>query len=96
MISKYPAVDRDLAIICDENITIEQILQSVKKSCGNLYYGAKVFDIYRNINIGENKKSVAFSFKLQSYEKTLTDEEINQTVNKILKDLKYKIGAQLR
>ncbi len=96
MLSKYPVVDRDLAIVCDEKVTIDQILESVKKSCGKLYYSAKVFDIYRNSNIGENKKSVAFSFKLLSYDKTLTDDEINGTVNKILKDLKYKIGAELR
>lgn len=96
MISKYPYVERDLAIICDENITVGQILESVKKSCGKLYYSSKVFDIYRNESLGSNKKSVAFSFKLVSYEKTLTDEEINQTVNKILKDLKYKLGADLR
>lgn len=96
MLSKFPAVDRDLAIICDENITVAQILACVKKSCGKLYYSSNVFDIYRSEQLGENKKSVAFSFKLISYEKTLTDEEINQTVNKILKDLKYKLGAVLR
>ena len=95
-LSKYPAVDRDLAIICDENITIKQIMECVKKSCGKLYHSSKVFDIYRNSQLGEKKKSVAFSFKLISYEKTLTDEEINQTVNKILKDLQYKLGAVLR
>lgn len=96
MLSKFPAVDRDLAIVCNEDITIKQILDSVKKSCGALYHSSNVFDIYRSETLGENKKSIAFSFKLVSYDKTLTDEEINQTVNKILKDLKYKCGAELR
>ena len=96
MLSKFPAVDRDLAIVCDETVTVEQVLECVKKSCGKLYYSSKVFDIYRSEQLGENKKSIAFSFKLISYDKTLTDEEINQTVNKILKDLKYKLGAVLR
>lgn len=95
-LSKYPVVDRDLAVVCDENVTVEQILQCVKKSCGLLYYGAKVFDVYRSKELGGNKKSVAFSFRLISYDKTLTDEEINQTMQKILKDLQYKCGAILR
>ena len=96
MLSKFPAVDRDLAIVCDENTTIGQILECVKKSCGKLYHSANVFDIYRSEQLGKDKKSVAFSFKLVDYEKTLTDEEINQVVNKILKDLQYKCGATLR
>lgn len=95
-LSKFPAVDRDLAIICDESITVEQILERVKVSCGKLYHSANVFDIYRSEQLGKNKKSIAFSFKLLSYEKTLTDEEINQTVNKILKDLQNNLGAVLR
>lgn len=94
-LSKYPPVNRDLAIVCDEEVSVEQILDCVKKSCGKLYYTAKVFDIYRNKDLG-NKKSVAFSFKLQSMDKTLTDDEINQVVNKILKDLEYKLKAVLR
>lgn len=96
MLSKFPAVDRDLAIVCDETVTIKEITDCVKKSCGQLFYDVNVFDIYRSNELGDNKKSVAFSFKLQSYDKTLTDEEINQVVKKILKDLQYKCGAVLR
>lgn len=95
-LSKFPAVDRDLAVVCDEKTTIENIMQSVEKSCGNLFLDAKVFDIYRNEALGVGKKSVAFSFRLQPYDKTLVDEEINKIVQKVLKDLKYKCGAELR
>ncbi len=95
-LSKFPIVERDLAIVCDESLTVDTIIGCVKKSCGNLYYGAKVFDIYRSAELGENKKSVAFNFQLQSYDKTLTDDEINQVVKKVLKDLQYKTGAVLR
>ena len=94
-ISKYPYVDRDLAIVCDEDVTVKQILDCVKKSCGKLYYSAKVFDIYRSSELN-NKKSVAFSFRLESKDKTLTDDEINQVVHKILKDLEFKLKAVLR
>ena len=96
MLSKFPIVERDLAIVCDESTTVEKIMESVKKSCGQLYFGSKIFDIYRSSELGENKKSVAFNFQLLSYDKTLTDEEINQVVKKILKDLEYKCGATLR
>lgn len=94
-ISKFPYVDRDLAIVCDESVTISEILQCVKKSCGKFYHSAKVFDIYRSAELN-NKKSVAFSIKLESKDKTLTDEEINQIINKILKDLEFKLKAVLR
>ncbi len=94
-ISKFPYVDRDLAIVCDESVTISEILQCVKKSCGKFYHSAKVFDIYRGAELN-NKKSVAFSIKLESKDKTLTDEEINQIINKILKDLEFKLKAVLR
>ena len=94
-ISKYPYVDRDLAIVCDESVTCAEILDCVKKSCGKLYYNAKVFDIYRSPELN-NKKSVAFSIKLESKDKTLTDTEINSVINKILKDLEYKLKAVLR
>ena len=95
-LSKFPIVERDLAIVCDEETSVGKILECVKKSCGALYFGAKIFDIYRSGELGENKKSVAFNFQLSSYDKTLTDEEINQVVKKILKDLEYKCGATLR
>ena len=94
-ISKFPYVDRDLAIVCDESVTIGEILQCVKKSYGKFYHSAKVFDIYRSAELN-NKKSVAFSIKLESKDKTLTDEEINQIINKILKDLEFKLKAVLR
>lgn len=95
-ISKFPYVERDLALIVDEEITAEKLLSSVKKSAGNLYYSAKIFDVYRNKNLGENKKSVGLRIVLSSQEKTLTDEDVNSSINKIIKDFDYKFGAKLR
>lgn len=96
LLSKYPVVERDIAVICDENVKIGDMLASIKKSCGALFYDCKLFDIYRNPSLGENKKSLAFNIKLLSYDKTLTDDEINACVNKTIKDLTYKFGAKLR
>jgi len=95
-ISKYPIVERDLAIVVDESITTGELLSSIKSSCGGLYYDASLFDIYRSQTLGENKKSMAFNIKLSNLEKTLTDEEVNAVINKIVKALSYKHGASLR
>ena len=96
-ISKYPIVERDLAIIVDEKITAQEMLETIKSSCGKLYYKLKLFDIYRSKELqASQKKSVAFNIKLSSMEKTLTDEEVNKVISKILKTLSYKFGAVLR
>ena len=55
-----------------------------------------LFDIYRNNSLGQNKKSMTFKIKLSSLNKTLTDEEVNKVIQKILKSLNYKFGASLR
>ena len=95
-ISKFPIVERDLAIIVDESVTVEELLLSIKSSCGKLYYSVNLFDIYRNAGLGENKKSLAFKIKLSDLDKTLTDEEVNNVIKKVLKALQYKHGANLR
>lgn len=95
-ISKYPYIERDLALVVDESVTAERLLSSIKKSAGEYYVSSRVFDIYRNPALGENKKSVAVRFTLSSQEKTLTDEEINAVMNKMIKDCEYKLGAKLR
>ena len=95
-ISKFPIVERDLAVVVDESVTAKEMLDLVKSSCGNLYYDASLFDIYRSNSLGQNKKSMGFKIKLSSLNKTLTDEEVNKVMQKILKTFNYKFGAVLR
>lgn len=95
-ISKYPIVERDIAIVVEEAVTVGELLGSIKSSCGKLYYDASLFDIYRSESLGENKKSLAFNIKLSDLDKTLTDEEVNTVMNKVMKALAYKHGAVLR
>lgn len=95
-ISKYPIVERDLAVVVDEKVTAEEMLSAIKSSCGNLYYNASLFDVYRSASVGENKKSLAFKIKLVDMNKTLTDEEVNKVMQKILKSFNYRFGAVLR
>ena len=51
-ISKYPIVERDLAVVVDEKVTAEEMLSAIKSSCGNLYYNASLFDVYRSASVG--------------------------------------------
>ena len=95
-ISKFPIVERDIAVVVDEAVTNEDMEKSIKSACGNLYYSVNLFDIYRSENLGQSKKSMAYKIKLSDLNKTLTDEEVNKAIQKVLKSLQYKFGAVLR
>lgn len=95
-ISKFPIVERDVAVVVDETVKIGDLLDAIKSACGKLYYEAKLFDIYRSDAVGEGKKSVAFNVKLWPEDKTLTDEEVANVMKKITKSLAFRFGAVLR
>jgi len=95
-ISKFPIVDRDLAVVVDENVTCGEMIESIKSSCGKLCYDVSLFDIYRSETLGENKKSMAFNIRLSDVEKTLTEEDVSAVMKKVLKALTFKFGASLR
>ena len=93
---KYPAVVRDLAILADESVLAADVEEIMKKKAKNLFAGLTLFDVYQGKQVPQGKKSMAYSLKLQSEEKTLTDEDVNKTVQEILDALKNKLGAELR
>ena len=93
---KYPAVSRDLSFICDENVTIADAENVIIKSAGKLLRSVKLFDIYRGTGITDGKKSLAFSMELRADDRTLTDADSEQVVNKVLSALATEIGAILR
>lgn len=95
-IPKYPAVERDIAIIVDEEIEAGQIERVIAKRAKNILEKIQLFDIYRNEKLGVNKKSMAYSLIFRSKDRTLTDEEITETMNKILLDLENELNANLR
>jgi phenylalanyl-tRNA synthetase beta chain len=95
-ISRYPIVERDLAIVVDESITVGDIKLTIKQCIGNNFYSLKLFDIYRNKEQLGNKKSLAFRIRLQSDEKTLSEEDINKVIDRILKRTNQLYGATLR
>ncbi len=93
---KYPSVARDLALICDEHITVAQVENVITAAAGKLLRGVKLFDIYRGIGVPAGKKSLAFSLELRADDRTLTDADSQQAVDKVLAALKDKLGAVLR
>lgn len=92
---KFPAVQRDLALICDADTPVGSLNAAIKNGGGELLEELKLFDVYTGSQIESGKKSVAYSITLRSPERTLTDQEVDKTVEKILKELQ-SAGAQLR
>ena len=95
-IPKFPAVERDIALIIDEEIEVGEIEKIISKKAKKLLESIKLFDIYRNEKLGENKKSVAYSLIFRDKNKTLDDSEINRIMEEIIKELEKNLGAELR
>ena len=92
---KFPAVTRDLALICDETIPVRMLEKAITKGAGNLLETIQLFDVYQGEQIESGKKSVAFNIVLRSAENTLAEEQVNSTMKKVMKELE-KVGASLR
>ena len=92
---KFPAVTRDLALICDDAISVGTLEKAIVTGGGALVESIKLFDVYKGEQIEKGKKSVAFNIVLRSRENTLTDEQTNAAMKKIMKELE-KTGAALR
>ena len=94
-ISIYPNIKKDIAIILDKNITADEISKVIKKAGGNLLVNYEIFDIYTNAVLGD-RKSVAYSLTFGSNTKTLTDDEVNPLIEKIIESLEKTLKAELR
>ncbi len=94
-ISIYPTIKVDIAVILDKSITADEISKVIKKAGGSLLVNQEMFDVYTNPVLGD-KKSVAYSLTFGSNNKTLTDEEINPVVDKIVEALEKNFKAELR
>ena len=92
---KFPAVTRDLALLCDESIPVGTLEKAIVRGGGSLLETIQLFDVYQGAQIEAGKKSVAFSITLRSADSTLTDEQTNSVMKKVMKELE-KEGAVLR
>jgi len=93
---RFPAASRDLALVCDEGVLVADLTAVIKNAGGALLRDVEFFDVYRGPTIPEGKKSVAFALKLRADDRTLTDEEADATIVKILTATKADCGAELR
>ena len=95
-ISKYPTIKKDLAVLVNKTITSEEIARMIKKAAGSLLTNVEVFDVYEGKNIDVDKRSIAYSLSFGKQDRTLTDEEVNDVMNKVIENLQNKLGAELR
>lgn len=95
-VPKFPAVERDIAIIVDEKVEVGQIEKIIIKKAKKLLEKMQLFDIYRNEKLGDNKKSVAYSLIFRDKNRTLSDEEINGVMETIIGELQKTLNAELR
>ena len=93
---KFPAVSRDFSFVCDEALEVGTIAEVMEKAAGKLCEGVALFDVFRGEKLGAGKKSVAFRVTLRATDRTLTVEEADKVSNKILKDLSFKLGLNIR
>ena len=93
---RFPAVSRDLALVCDEAVTVGALEACITNAAGPLLRQVRLFDIYRGPGIAEGKKSVAFSLELRADDRTLTDEDSTGVLNAVLTALENELGAKLR
>jgi len=96
-ISKYPTVERDLAIILDESVKFDEVEKLAKSIDKQLIKEVSLFDIYRNDEqIGKNKKSYAINIKFEDKEKTLNDKEVDKKMSKMISTFENKLEASIR
>ena len=95
-IAKYPAVSRDLALLIDQNVEFAQIEEIARQTEKKLLKKVELFDVYEGKNLPAGKKSYAVNFILQDTEKTMGDKQIEAIMNKLIANLKQKLGAELR
>ena len=92
---KFPASTRDLALLCDDALPVMTMEKAIKAAAGKILEKIELFDVYKGSQIAEGKKSVAFNISMRASDRTLTDEEVNGAMSKILKALE-ELGTQIR
>lgn len=95
-ISKFPEVRRDLSLVLDKQVSFNEVEKVAKENSNQLVKNINVFDLYEGENIGPEKKAYALSFILQDQHKTLTDKDIDNIMNRLIKVFEKKLGAIIR
>ena len=93
---RFPAVSRDIAVVVKESTQAGDMLDCIEKAGGKTLEGVRLFDVYRGEKLGADKKSVAYALTFRASDRTLTDAEIQNSMDKILKALETGFGAEIR
>ena len=93
---RFPAVNRDIAVVCRDEVTVGALEACIRKAGGKLLRGVELFDIYRGKGVTEGGKSVAFSLTLRSDERSITAAEADEEIRDVLAALEKELGATLR
>jgi phenylalanyl-tRNA synthetase beta chain len=92
----FPPVLEDIAVIVDENMPAERVLEVIEGAGGKMLVEVRLFDVYRGEQIEAGKKSMAYSLAYQAPDRTLTDKEAAKIRGRIIRRLEQELGAQLR
>lgn len=95
-ISKFPNVNKDVAFIVNKDIPSKEVEDVIKKAGGSNLVNIEVFDVYTGENVAEDEKSIAYSLTFNNTKKTLTEEEVMNSFNKIIENVEKKCSAKLR
>ncbi|HRK73310.1 MAG TPA: phenylalanine--tRNA ligase subunit beta, partial [Rhodothermales bacterium] len=95
-ISRYPIVERDLAVTVSKNEAAGALLETIRRTGGKLLQEVRVFDLYEGDNIAPDTKSIAFSLRLGASDRTLVDKEVETLVARVVKQLADRHRAVLR
>ena len=93
---RFPAVMRDISVVCDDALTAGELAKCIRKAGGEYLESVEVFDVYKGANIPEGKKSISFSLALRAEDQTLTDTHADEAVAGILSALEEQYGVKLR
>jgi phenylalanyl-tRNA synthetase beta chain len=95
-VSRFPPVIRDLAVVVDQNIALQVLLDALKVQLPELVKDVQLFDVYVGKGVPENKKSLAFRIVMQDTQRTLLDSEVDAALQQLVSCLDQAFGAQLR
>lgn len=93
---RYPSVERDLALIIDDQVPVRDVIELIRKSGGRLLKEINLFDVYAGRQIEEGYRSLAFALRFQADDRTLTDEEVNKCLARVVDRVTENTGARLR
>ena len=93
---RFPAVMRDISVVCDESLTAGELEKCIRRAGGEYLDSVEVFDVYKGPNIPQGKKSVSFSLALRAEDQTLTDDHAEEAVSAVLDALQREYGAVIR